>query len=620
MIDNILDDLVRKYNALSPQQVQSFFHSTSYFGRAFVINMKDRTERMEEANQTLTKMNIPFSRFVALNGKEITKDFPELAKRFDVLRPGELGCLLSHLTIIHLASKHPNPDAYTLIFEDDIVTSSGESAWKNTLNLLHKITSSENDGLIYLGKCFELCSKMVRVEDNVFRAVAPSCCHAYMIRHSFAKRVIKDSDDPSMKDYFNKGIDSILGDYIIYGKTLALVLHPALFYQDVLTGGSDLRSEYLKNYQECRDTCGETVLQSVQHATESGWWRKVVGFAVVVAFGWIVYKNYPKAIIPLFFASVVIWFVIMMNRTNEFYTASTLTTTSTPANHFSFQESDLLNKTYNAFNPNGILIGNRILLAVRVNNIKHSYTVLHELDPKTLQSISSKILLIDDDKKTYPAINTGYEDMRIFSHGGNLYLIGVNIDRNPLDLPAMVLVDLSGKKHPIYLKYKPLQTKPNKNWAPITLPGGDLGFVVDVDPLLIVKMVDDEGNCMAIMKGTDEKLSEQPLRNSTITYRVSALPNIWKNVFQGEYLLFVHIKHVTPSKVIYQHYILTFDLTKNTPKKLSKPFHVETELNPHIEYISGVFFLNDDMIITYGLHDTKSKYIRLKPTDVKKFL
>src|SRR5690606_32914761 len=117
----------------------------------------------------------------------------DLKSKFSILRPGELGCLLSHLSVINLAAQHPDSENFTLIFEDDIVTSA--TSIEETLDHVARIDAEEDVDIVYLGKCLECCSKMTRLVDNVWRAVAPSCCHAYAIKNGFARRVMSDLED-----------------------------------------------------------------------------------------------------------------------------------------------------------------------------------------------------------------------------------------------------------------------------------------------------------------------------------------------------------------------------------------------------------------------------------------
>ena len=44
--------------------------------------------------------------------------------------------------------------------------------------------------MVYLGKCFESCSNMAKIKDDLYYGYNPVCFHSYMIKNSFAKQVV----------------------------------------------------------------------------------------------------------------------------------------------------------------------------------------------------------------------------------------------------------------------------------------------------------------------------------------------------------------------------------------------------------------------------------------------
>jgi len=307
---------------------EAYYSNHDKFGLAFVINMENRSQRMEKARSTLTRMKIKHQRFDAINGKAIynnsiytnnanisdvhpedsySKDIKPLTwhECFPKLNASELGCLLSHLSVLMLAATNPNQDNFTLIFEDDII--SGSDGINNILTDIKELDSSgKRVDIVYLGKCNETCSKLIPVfkhdflvndiikknnrakYDNLYVAVAPSCAHAICIRNSFARRLIDDiiltidyrhkvssnfNKKVNMHEHdYNCPIDDIYRKYILKNSNrtnsketnssnddykngvLALVVHPAIFYQDVFESKSDLRLIDAGNYLECRES------------------------------------------------------------------------------------------------------------------------------------------------------------------------------------------------------------------------------------------------------------------------------------------------------------------------------------------------------------------------------
>lgn len=721
-----LQQLLRDRGCLTSREIDRYYQNQNKFGTAFVINMASRTERMASATETLKKVGLAPTRFGAVVGKEITNPF--YLESFSILRPGELGCLLSHMSIAALAADHPDQEAFTLIFEDDVVTSSGKDALRMAFQRVENIDREENIQMIYLGKCLERCGQMVQVEDNIYRAVAPSCLHGYAIKNSFARRVLQDFDrcskyDGSLLncDYYNRGIDSIYGDYIINGLIKALVFHPSIFYQDVLSGGSDLRQEYMINYQECNDTnppCsgGEKEVEVRRHQSSPFllvaviiliivllivvmlWQRKRVGPILKhPATRWTGVGIVMVAVLIL----AIVWIVKMAKKSKGKNEPSwlkdfkapptailhTLTDySSSGPKHFPLDSRKQASKEYQIFNPNGILVMASqmespefsddswardrkshlaLLTTSRASNGKVSYPLVQVFNSTATKIKYSNMLSVQSHRSMQSSDIIGYEDMRVFKYREEFYLIGVNLDRHPKTLPGMFMVKLDqsfNSSTTWHLKFPPLANVPNKNWSPLTLPDGELGLIVDIDPLLIVRRTKKlskksgqesySGKC-EVAYAVEKQTDVEKVRNSTVTFdwntlsinTQDALSVMAPDLERGyhRYVLMGHTKYVEADfmkdgwRVIYQHYFALIDLPKASahagsanpgiPKVyFSKPFYVEEHDRPHIEYISGVCFLPagrdhpEHIMIMYGLQDRESKYLRLDPSELKKLL
>src|SRR5579883_1842968 len=164
--------------------LSKYYQNNAFFGQSFVINLNTRKERWSQSSQLLNKIGLSPIRFEAIWGKDITDtNFLESCKNLSL---AERGCLLSHLCILYLASQHPNKNHFTLIFEDDITTNIDSIA-----PILNKLQHRCQDiDIIYFGKCFETCTEILNIEDNIYTGYAPLCAHAYAIRNSFAQYVL----------------------------------------------------------------------------------------------------------------------------------------------------------------------------------------------------------------------------------------------------------------------------------------------------------------------------------------------------------------------------------------------------------------------------------------------
>jgi hypothetical protein len=296
------------------------------------------------------------------------------------------------------------------------------------------------------------------------------------------------------------------------------------------------------------------------------------------------------------------------------------------------------------FNPNGIVCNNKLLIVSRCCEDKYSFPLLQHYDFKNNVYSNSQKININCDKPVLGHTFSGFEDMRIFQYNNEYYMIGVNLDRRTDSVPSMVLVkldeNLNNSNEIWFLNYEPLSAVPNKNWSPIILKQNinqdrdELCFIIHLDPLLIVKrnFVNNiySENCEVFYQSQFPTLPIKNLRNSTITINWNEIPvkfqekldkvcdiqNIHntENNLKNKYLLLGHTKFIERNLVIYQHYFVIIEFNKDFTDHqiyISKPFYLEQKYKPHIEYVSGICFHDDEMIIFYGLKDKESKYISI---------
>lgn len=672
---------------LNPAQVDRIKFRSGIFDNAILINIPGEERRLRDSLHTLDKVDIYAEKFKAFSGDDLKngKYFDEkFFSRYSSMKNGELGCLFSHLCALYVASTHPDQDLYTIIFEDDIVTSASKESFNKTLESIKDVTNEETIHLIYFGKCMESCTQMGRIIDNLYRAVSPSCTHSYAIKNSFAAKIISDFEECCLHpnsaincDFFEKPIDKIYADYLSFGIARGIVVHPGIFYQDVLRKPSLIKGNHLSSYQECGDL--DSVLVPVEQSVPNQEKRSYssINYIVIICIIIIVLililqlarkrKRTSKAVAAVLAFAIFGLFLIVYRRRNNMtkqgLTRLTLNTilqySQRGRRNFPMNSSIVPSRKHDFFNPNGIVWANAsgdpiFLTSTRSFDGVSSYPLLQIYDPylngrHNYQLLYSKILWLSSDRSMKSRHSLGYEDMRIFSYRGEIYLIGVNLDRSETSTPSMILVKLDQAYNHVktwHLVYKPTSKWPNKNWAPIILNDGELGFVVDLDPILIVKRIYKDHKyqeeCELVYKGT-EKVATPTIRNSTITISWDDVPLSFREVFnnlapiKSNYRRFVMMGHskyisvnILRSEVLYQHYFVIIDLPPNLMDMVevhfSGPLHVEERYSPHIEYISGVCFLqtspgNDDswiINIMYGLRDLESSYITLNPNELER--
>jgi len=230
---------------INPYNYQEYYNNNEFVNGPFIISLEKDIEKYNNAKQILEKLQLQPIKFDAINGMELKNNRPDIVNKFKYLNDGEIGCFISHFLIYYIASQHPNPDQYTMIFEDDIGTDIDAKTFNNKLNNAIKY----NKDLIYLGKCAELCFMTKQVYDDLYTGYQPYCMHAYMIKNSFAKKVV---NDVNKLEIINLPIDRIIFNSIKENQILEY--HPSLFYQDPKYPSS-LRGTILQiaNELECRD-------------------------------------------------------------------------------------------------------------------------------------------------------------------------------------------------------------------------------------------------------------------------------------------------------------------------------------------------------------------------------
>ncbi len=349
----------------------------------------------------------------------------------------------------------------------------------------------------------------------------------------------------------------------------------------------------------------------------------------------------------LILLSTILLLVAMIMYIVKYQYARTLTSQTIQPHFFPLPSH---NCEYDLFNPNGVYDSKgQCIIVMRASDGHFSYSTigLYTSRASSFDLIRSHDIVIESSKPILQDIYNGFEDMRVFKHNEIVYLIGVNVDRNTVLRPSMVMVSLDHSLHQEnlwYLDYPPRRNVPNKNWSPLTLSNGSLGLVVDIHPLLIVTpdLVSGHGpdshwsgQCREFVQ---LKHADSPCRhaipkrlyNSIISIAWVDIPYWFKKCIGQQisitinpaetYMMMTHTKSAEPmiltGLLLYQHYITIFN-TQHGIIALSQPFHIESSIRPHIEYISGCMFVDNGLCIMYGLRDCESKYLILWESNVQ---
>jgi GR25 family glycosyltransferase involved in LPS biosynthesis len=169
------------------------------------------------------------------------------------MNPSEIGCLLSHVALWELVANDPDLDRIA-IFEDDARTHYNELQLNNNIEGLYKYLSENNikePEMLYLGKALDDCVQYKKVWNNVFYSERPLCFHAYIINKKGAQTLLKLAP-------YNMPIDMIPHRLAKDGNFKIMVIHPSLFYQDIINYSSDLRS-LARSVDNCNECANQVV-------------------------------------------------------------------------------------------------------------------------------------------------------------------------------------------------------------------------------------------------------------------------------------------------------------------------------------------------------------------------
>lgn len=156
-----------------------------YFKKIYCVNLKRRPERWESAKKEFLNNNLSVERYEAIDGKYTAP--------INGLKPGEVGCLLSHLNILKKCQEE-NIDK-VLITEDDVQFCD---------NLNSKFFEYENElpewDILYFGANHALCnpyehSPPIKVTNHVYRILHAYSTHAYAVNKSCYQYLIDHISD-----------------------------------------------------------------------------------------------------------------------------------------------------------------------------------------------------------------------------------------------------------------------------------------------------------------------------------------------------------------------------------------------------------------------------------------
>ena len=159
----------------------------------YYINLDRAVDRRAYMEEEMAKVNIQCVRFPAIDGRTLPNPCVQ-----GKISSGAIGCKLSHLALLKKVARR----GWTLILEDDIKFPVGRNFKKEVLEAIDVVPSDAE--FIMLGTSPR--SMTLRFGLFQFRPHAKNmwkttsnltCLHAYLVRHSAARRWVK-----TIEDYF----------------------------------------------------------------------------------------------------------------------------------------------------------------------------------------------------------------------------------------------------------------------------------------------------------------------------------------------------------------------------------------------------------------------------------
>jgi glycosyl transferase, family 25 len=201
--------------------------------RTYVISLADATTRRHTMTQKLAALGLDFEFVDAVDGRAFdvtTHPHYDRTKRLLYfgrdLKGGEIGCLLSHATLLKKIATDPNATA--LILEDDAVLK------PNIVDVIEKLIHAPYPWELvrFLGspKVSKLRQRVVYDLDDVHKltrlSTSPGGLHAYLVRGSGAQKLLPFLEKPAFP------VDALVGRPWETGVAV-LTVQPGMAVQDL---------------------------------------------------------------------------------------------------------------------------------------------------------------------------------------------------------------------------------------------------------------------------------------------------------------------------------------------------------------------------------------------------
>ena len=163
------------------------------FNKVYVINLDREPKKLSIINNQLKKYDIKYSRFKAIDGKNVIDnyDLPEHSWNFE--NPGALGCLLSHREVIKDALLQ-NYDRILVLEDDCLFTHDFTNHFNTKYNSI--LEFNPNWKLLYFGCSHQFgWPNEIEYHENFYLPKEGYATFAIGIDKTIMKDILKFSDD-----------------------------------------------------------------------------------------------------------------------------------------------------------------------------------------------------------------------------------------------------------------------------------------------------------------------------------------------------------------------------------------------------------------------------------------
>ena len=192
---------------LAPLGVLERYASNKRQVNIYVISLARSNDRKHKYHKILVDNGVEFKYHIGIDGINMQVSDLILKRKYikntTTLNKGQIGCFLSHISLLELLAGKPG-DNFTIL-EDD-VTIEDFKMFKKAPPLI------TNYDIVFLGHCYEEQGRVVKEVKgyDIRQSVVPQCTHAYTISKKGISKILEYMKDKK----FNEPIDVVYKNMI----------------------------------------------------------------------------------------------------------------------------------------------------------------------------------------------------------------------------------------------------------------------------------------------------------------------------------------------------------------------------------------------------------------------